>query len=222
MFAHYLGHEPWAGEIHAQILAAYRAAKAFLRVTPGLAMADLPARYDLAPIASIGRRDRNRVSRLLDLHQIERWLLLAMGGMEFHLPVEDWPRIPGLNWLVPAAWALEREDVRSIDIAGLSFIDLLASVDAVVSKPGYGTFVEAACSGVPLLYLNRDDWPETPHFAAWLATHARAAELSREQLMRGDLIDVLQRLWQAPAPTLPLANGADQASRWLARELGLA
>jgi hypothetical protein len=222
MFAHYLGHEPWAAEIHAQILAAYNAGKAFLRVTPGLAMADLPARHDIAPIASIGRRNRPQISRLLDLDESERWLLLAMGGMEFRLPVEDWAPVPGLNWLVPGAWKLERSDVRSFDVTGLGFTDLLASVDAVVSKPGYGTFVEAACSGIPLLYLNRDDWPETPHFATWLAIHARAAELSREQLVRGDFIDVLQALWQAPAPVPPVADGAGQAARRLVRELELA
>ena len=222
MFAHYLGHETWAEQIHTQILAAYNAGKAFLRVTPGLAMADLPARHDIAPIATIGRRDRKRIARLLDLDQSERWLLLAMGGMEFRLPVEDWTPVPGVKWLVPGAWGLARGDVRSIDVADLGFTDLLASVDAVVSKPGYGTFVEAACSGVPLLYLDRDDWPETPYFAAWLATHARAAELSREKLLRGDFIDVLEKLWRTPAPTPPQADGAEQAARWLARELGLA
>jgi hypothetical protein len=222
MFAHYLGNEPWAAEIHAQILAAYRSGKAFLRVTPGLAMTDLPNRCDIAPIASLGCRDRKHVAGMLDLDESERWLLLAMGGMEFRLPVEDWPQIPGLNWLVPGTWNVERGDVRSIDVAGLNFIDLLASVDAVVSKPGYGIFVEAACSEIPLLYLARDDWPETPHFAAWLARYGRAAELSRDKLVRGDFIDVLQELWQAPAPIPPPAAGAEQAARWLARELGLA
>jgi hypothetical protein len=222
MFAHYLGQVPRAGAIHAQILAAYNAGKAFLRITPGLPMADLPARCDIAPIATIGRRDRKRVARLLDLDESERWLLMAMGGMEFRLPVEDWTPVPGIKWLVPGAWGLARGDVRSIDVAGLHFIDLLASVDAVVSKPGYGTFVEAACSGVPLLYLDRDDWPETPHFAAWLALHSRAARLGRERLLRGDFIDVLQELWRAPAPTPPAAEGAAQAARWLVRGLQLA
>jgi small subunit ribosomal protein S21 len=65
--------------------------------------------------------------------------------------------------------------------------DLLASVDAVITKPGYGTFVEAACAGTPILYLERDDWPETPHFAAWLAQHARAAALGREATAGGQI-----------------------------------
>jgi UDP-N-acetylglucosamine:LPS N-acetylglucosamine transferase len=145
-----------------------------------------------------------------------------MGGMEFRLPVENWTPVPGVKWLVPGAWGLTRADVRNIDVAGLDFIDLLASVDAVVTKPGYGTFVEAACGGVPLLYVDRDDWPETPHFAAWLALHSRAARVSRKRLLQGDFIDLLQDLWRAPAPTPPTADGAAQVARWLAREFQLA
>lgn len=222
LFTHYLGHEAWAREIHAQMLAAYNAGQAFLRITPGLPMADLRHRRDIAPIATLGRRDRAHVARLLGLEQSERWILLAMGGMEFRLPVEGWPQTPGLNWLVPGEWNIRRDDVRSFDLAGLDFRDLLASVDAVVTKPGYGTFVEAACGGIPILYLGRTDWPETPYFAAWLAQHARAGVLTREQLMAGDFMDVLQDVWQRPAPALPAAGGAQDAAQQLILALGLA
>jgi hypothetical protein len=222
LFIHYFAGESWAAEIHAQMLAAYNAGQGFLRITPGLPMTDLRRRHEIAPIARIGRCDRARVARLLDLRQSERWVLLAMGGMEFRLPVERWPQIAGLNWLVPGEWKLRRDDVRTVDVADLHFSELLASVDAVVTKPGYGTFVEAACSGIPILYLERDDWPETPYFAAWLALHARAAVLNRERLMSGDFHDLLQNLWQTPAPAVPLAKGADEAACWLVPALGLA
>jgi len=222
LFDHYFGAEQWAAEIHGQMLAAYNAATGFLRVTPGLPMADLQQRHSVAPIARIGQRNRARVARLLDLEESERWVLLAMGGMEFCLPVENWPQTPGLNWLVPGEWQVRRRDVRAFDAADLDFSDLLASVDAVVTKPGYGTFVEAACSGIPILYVQRGDWPETPYFAAWLAVHARAGRLARERLMTGDFIDALNQLWQAPTPAVPLAGGADEAARWLVTALELA
>lgn len=222
LFAHYFGDEPWAADIHAQILAAYNAANGFLRVTPGLPMTAIGRRHEIAPIVDIGRRDRAHVSQMLNLDESERWLLLAMGGMEFRLPLENWPRTPGVNWLVPDEWNVARSDVRSINAANLRFTDLLASVDAVVTKPGYGTFVEAACSGIPILYVQREDWPETPYFAAWLATHARAEVLDRERLMSGGFIDVANRLWQTSAPALPLASGADDAARWLVAALKLA
>lgn len=222
LFAHYFGGEPWAAEIHDQMLMAYNAGGGFLRVTPGLPMPDIRRKHEIAPIAHVGERDRARVARLLNLKEGERWVLLAMGGMAFPLPVDQWPRIPGLNWLLPGDWPIARGDMRSFDVADLHFSDLLASVDAVVTKPGYGTFAEAACGGIPILYLQRDDWPETPHFAAWLAQHARAAVLTRERLLAGDFIDALQTLWRMPAPAVPQAKGADDAARWLVRELRLA
>ncbi len=221
LFANYLGDQSWAAAIHAQMLAAYNGATGFLRVTPGLPMTNFERRHELAPIASVGRRDRSRISKMLGLDESERWLLLAMGGMEFRLPLEHWPQIPGVSWLVPGEWGISRGDVRSVENAEHDFTDLLASVDAVITKPGYGTFVEAACSGIPILYLQRDDWPETPHFAAWLAAHARAGSLAREQLLAGDFLDALRRLWSAPPPPLPQADGAGQAARWLVTALGL-
>lgn len=221
LFAYFFGAEGWAGDIHREMLSAYNESLGFLRVSPGLPMADLHRCHPIAPIADIGQRDRTRVARLLDLKEGERWVLLAMGGMPFRLPLEDWPQIAGLNWLVPDAWQVRRADVRGVDRADLDFRNLLASVDAVITKPGYGTFVEAACSGIPILYLQRDDWLETPHFAAWLAVHARAEVLSRRQLETGEVIEALQRLWRAPLPAAPGAGGAVQAAQWLVATLRL-
>ena len=221
LFAHYFAAEPWMPTIHAQMLAAYGAGRCFLRLTPGLPMSDLPGRQEIAPIARPGRRDRALVARRLGLDATERWVLLAMDGMEFRPPLERWPHTPGLRWLVPGAWTLERQDVHAFDAATLDFSDLLASVDAVITKPGYGTFVEAAGSGIPILYLERGDWPETPHLTDWLANNARAAQLTRGQLLAGDFVSVLQGLWHAPAPALPATTGAADAAQRLVKALGL-
>ncbi|MBI4986448.1 MAG: hypothetical protein HZC24_14175 [Rhodocyclales bacterium] len=212
LFRHYFPAEDWAAEIHAQMTAAYRDADCFLRVTPGLPMTQFERRRDIAPIARRVRRDRAALARQLGLDAGRRWVLLAMGGMEFRLPVASWPQTPGLTWLVPAAWQVQRDDVCSFDAPGVDFGDVLASADAVVTKPGYGTFVEAACAGVPILYLERGDWLETTHFAAWLAVHARSCELPRQRLLRGEFVDAMTQLWNAPAPALPSAGGADEAA----------
>jgi hypothetical protein len=222
LFAHYFGSEPWAAEIHAETLGAYNSCRGFLRVTPGLPMADLQRRHDIAPIARIGLRDRQSLMRRIGLDKSERLILVAMGGIGLPLPVQHWPRVSGLNWLVPAELDVPRDDVRCFDVPGLKFADLLASVDAVVTKPGYGTFVEAACCGIPILYLQRDDWPETPHLAAWLAVHARCAELTRERLLAGDFVETLQSLWSKTPPAIPSASGASEAAHWMVRNLDLA
>lgn len=58
LFAHYFGNEPWAGEIHAEMLAAYVAAKAFLRVTPGMPMPSFGHCVDVGVIAPSGSDTR--------------------------------------------------------------------------------------------------------------------------------------------------------------------
>lgn len=220
MFAHYLGGEAGAAEIHAQILDAYNAAQSFLRLTPGMPMADFRRPIEVAPVARVGHADRAHFARTLGLDESERWLLVAMGGMDFPIDFAAWPRVAGTCWLLQGAGRPARDDQRFFDPGEPRFSDLLASADAVITKPGYGTFVEAACAGRPILYLERDDWLETPHFARWLAQHARAVELRRDTLLAGDFIAELEVLLAMPAPPLPQADGAAQAARLLAGLFG--
>jgi hypothetical protein len=220
MYAHYLGGEPGAAAIHAQILGAYNAARCFLRLTPGMSMADFRCCMDVAPVACVGRADRSYFSRALGLDESKRWLLVAMGGMDFPIDFAAWPRAAGACWLLQGAGRPARDDQHFFDPGEPRFSDLLASADAVITKPGYGTFVEAACAGTPMLYLERDDWLETPHFARWLAQHARAVELRRDKLLAGDFMAELEALLARPAPPSPLAEGAGQAARLLAGIFG--
>ena len=65
-----------------------------------------------------------------------------------------------MRWLVPGEWNCRHPDAIASESFGLSFTDLLCSVDAVITKPGYGTFTEAACNGTPVIYQRRKNWPE--------------------------------------------------------------
>ncbi len=216
MFAHYFGDEAWAAPIHAQILEAYNAAVAFLRFAPGLPMPDFKRRIALGPVARSGQNDRKYFSNLLGLDESRRWLLVAMGGMDFPLATERLPARDDVCWLLPGAPdGFSRGDLRGFDPAEARFADLLASVDAVITKPGYGTFVEAACAGTPIVYLEREDWPETPHFAAWLKQYGRAAAIGREMLQAGSFLPTIESLWRQPAPARPDPTGGVEAARQL-------
>ena len=205
LFAHYFGNEAWAAPIHAQMLAAYRSAKRFLRVTPGMAMPQLDNREAIGPIAAQGNRHD------LGLGQ-DKAVLIAMGGIAHHLPVDHWPRLPGVRWLVAGDWQCSHPDAIPLESFGLGFTDLLCSVDAVITKPGYGTFTEAACNGTPVLYQRREDWPEQDCLIDWLEENGRCCEIDGEDLLHGKVGAALERLWQSPAPPLPVPDGARQAA----------
>lgn len=211
LFAHFFGHEPWAAPIHAEMLAAYHGARTFLRVTPGMPMRELGNVAEVGPVAAIGRRHD------LGLNG-DKAVLIAMGGVAHRLPVENWPRTPGIRWLVAADWRCAHPDVVAFESFGLNFTDLLCSVDAVITKPGYGTFTEAACNGTPILYQRRDDWPEQDCLIDWLRHNTRCLEIPAGSLRSGVLADSLRMLGRQQPPPRPAATGAAEAA---ARLLGL-
>ena len=74
-----------------------------------------------------------------------------------------------------------------IESLPMGFSDLLASSDALLCKPGYGSFVEATCGGTPVLHVSRADWPESAALVEWLQEHGACREVSRERLEQGDI-----------------------------------
>ncbi|WP_407897436.1 hypothetical protein [Ferrigenium sp. UT5] len=215
IYRHYCGDD----DIAARMFASYAQADAFLRATPGMAMATLPNLVPVAPVADSGANRRDELDRHLGLSREERLVLVSLGGIASRLPLEGWPRIDGVSWLVQESWQVRHPDAIVLESLPLPFSDLLASCDALLCKPGYGSFVEAACSAVPVVYVNRADWPESPALIAWLQQHGTCREVSRTMLERGDLAGALHAVWRAPRREPIIPRGNDDVANWLAHHL---
>ena len=213
LFAHLFGSERWAPPIHAQILAAYRSAKTFFRPTPSMLMDDLGNTCAVGPVATIGQNRRAELAAHLGLDPQTRLVLIGFGGFDKALGEQPWPATEGIHWLTPPNWprgnAADRAQpaMTSFETLEWPFIDLLASVDAVLTKPGYGTFVEAACNNVPVLYLLRENWPEQDCLIDWLHRHARSAAIDEAALFTPQLSQSLDSLWCQSAPDTPTPDG---------------
>jgi UDP:flavonoid glycosyltransferase YjiC (YdhE family) len=214
IYRHYCGND----EIAAQMTDAYAKADAFLRIEPGMAMADVPNLIPIPPIAFAGKNRRDELNHRLNLSNAEKLVLVSLGGIASRLPMENWPRIDGMRWLVQPDWRVSHPDAITIESLPLNFSDLLASSDALLCKPGYGSFVEAACSGIPVLYVSRPDWPESPCLGAWLRQYGLCREITREQMENGRFANDLAGLWSATHPVPPLPGGIDEATNWLLRQ----
>jgi hypothetical protein len=205
--------------IAAQIYDSYANADAFLRATPGMAMTSLPNMIPVSPIAAIGTNRRAELDHRLKLSSGEKLVLVSLGGIAGRLPIERWPRIDGVHWLVQENWQVDHPDAIILETLQMNFSDLLASSDLLVCKPGYGSFVEAASSGVPVLYVNRPDWPEAPALVEWLQQNGLCREVARDALEQGKIADVLEEIWNAPSPEPVIPEGARQVAEWLAEKL---
>jgi hypothetical protein len=212
VYDHYCHGRPEAPEIHSQMLAAYSSAAYFLRPLPAMPMENLANRRAIGPIARLGRNRRAELEARLGISPADRLVLIAMGGIAFSLKLDSWPRIAGVRWVVLSSWQVRHPDAVELESLDMDFTNVLASCDALLTKPGYGSFAEAACNGVPVLYLDRKDWPEAPYLVEWLKRQGRCMEVDRAALEQGAIAAQLEALWALP-PTAPVApEGIAQAA----------
>ena len=219
IFRHYCSAFPGAEVIHQQIKQAYAGADAFLRLTPGMPMSWLNNLLSMGPVAGVGMNRRQQINELLNLKNKEKLVLVSMGGIATRLPMDNWPQMPRIRWLVQADWQVKRQDVSTLESLAMDFTDVLASSDALLSKPGYGAFAEAACNGIPMIYVERDGWPEQGDLVAWLEQHGRCLKLDMQQMQTGDFALELQYFLALPKPVPVAASGIEQVTEFLLRRL---
>jgi hypothetical protein len=221
IFRHYCGQAPGAERIGAEIRSAYAGAQVFLRPAPGIPMPGLDNLVEIGPVARVGQSRRSAILDRLGRHATTRLALLSLGGVPFPLDVSGWPDLG--DWVVVSGMPVagRHPGVVPIDGLGLPYVDVFASVDAVVAKLGYGTVAEAGVNGRPVLYVPRDGWPEEPHLAGWLARHGRCAPVAEADLLGGGFAEALADLCASPAPVAPQPTGvADAAARVVAMLAG--
>ncbi|HNA28579.1 MAG TPA: hypothetical protein PLL19_03115 [Thiobacillaceae bacterium] len=213
IYASYLSDRAGMDGLLADLEAAYGAAITFLRPTPAMPMAWLTNAEAIPPIACLGRNRRDELRERAGIPRGHRVILVGFGGIAYTLLP---PRLEGVAWLIPGPAPGTRPDVFSLDGTGLSFLDGLASSDALMTKVGYGGFVEAAAHAIPVLYLDRPDWPETIHLARWLDLHGNTLAMSAADMKKDRLDELIARLLAQPRKPPVRADGADVAARRLA------
>lgn len=198
LYQAYCGTRPEAGRIADEARAAYASARVFLQPTPHMPMTDLANRRSIPPLARIGTARGPRLREALGAAPGDRLVLVSLGGIPGFRPVEGLPTLPGVRWIFGDLDQPRRVDVVPLARLGMSFIDALASADAVITKTGYGMFAEAACNGTRVLFARRPDWPEAPWLEHWIETTGCADGISREELEKGRIAGPLRRLLERP------------------------
>lgn len=208
LYWHYCKHSRGGDTIHEQILDAYRSAS-FFRIMPAMPMTDLEQAIAIGPVATIGTDRRDEIRRMLGLKPGVKLGLVSMGGLPFPIPFEAWPDSGNIHWIVPTDTG--RSSMTAFEKLGMPFSDALASVDVLVTKPGYGSFAEAGAAGIPVLYVSRGDWPEETCLTVWLRENGRCLELDRAALESGKLDKAVDALLCQPEKPVPQMSGIADA-----------
>jgi len=203
------GHED--RHILEQIMNGYRAAGLFLAPTPAIPMPELDNVVTIGPIARQGCRQREVLLERCAAGREVRAVLVALGGIATALPIDNWPTIEDVIWIFTDPMQSPRNDMLDLLALEMPFIDVLASVDVVLTKPGYGTYAEAVCHGVPVLTIERRDWPETTCLNSWAQQHGHLEVMTREQFLGGRFAPQVNVLLAKPARPAIEPDGISQA-----------
>ena len=98
---------------------------------------------------------------------------------------------------------------RAIYDSGLRYEDVVAAVDVVATKPGYGIISECLANGTAMLYTSRGAFREYDVLVAEMPRFLRCGFIDQADLFAGRWGAVLERIRTAPPPPeQPATNGA--------------
>lgn len=200
----------------------YAKADSALRITPAPKIDAFSQMVDIGPIASPSSPERNRLASELDLQPDERTVLVGFGGIPLKsLPLEQMEQLRPYRFLFDGPVPHGYSRVHSTTTLPLSFKTLLASVDIIMTKPGYGTIVEAVALQQPVVYVRRYNFADEQPLVDYLHRYGRGTELSLDDFTLGNWEPAFQQILTAPFPTLPtpVPTGAAEAANVIAQRL---
>jgi L-arabinokinase len=189
---------------------AYATASLLLELPFAGDLAVFPRRERIGFVARRPRAERGETRRRLGL-DARPAVLVSFGGVGLPgLTPGILAREPGFRFLWPGELETDR-----LDALGLHYPDVVAAVDAVVTKPGYGIVTDAIAAGTRLVYTDRGDFPEYPIMVGEMPRYLACAHVGNDDLRAGRIGDALRSVLALPLPPKPALDGAERAAERL-------
>lgn len=201
---------------------AYGQADRAIRLTPSPPIDVFPHPSDIGPITEPALPARAALARTLRLKRNEKTVLVGFGGIPLaSVPFAELEHLHGFRFLFDGLVPAGRKQFVSTRSLPYSFKTLLASVDLIMTKPGYGTIVEAVALERPVVYVRRYNFADEQTLVDYLHRHGRGVELSQNDFLHGHWEKALHRVLGLPTPTTapPPPTGATEAAALLASHL---
>ena len=186
------------------------------RLSPGTRRGDRSIRRRAArPLAAAGPAARARIVRWL------RRLRPRARAIRLHgrCRARDDGAGRGYPLITGAAHLIAEEEIYA---KGLSYVDLVAAVDVVVTKPGYGIIADCVANGTAMLYTSRGRFVEYDVMVREMPRFLRCEYVDLESFLAGRWRGPLRRLLnQPPPPEVPRTDGAEVVAGMILERIGM-
>jgi hypothetical protein len=182
------------------------------------AMSAFPHIEDIPLVAAPGTCRREEIARLTGGDPQKKWILLSFTTLEWDDPaLSNVEQLEEYEFFTvhPLAW--QRRNIHALDRESVDFSSVVASVDAVISKPGFGILSDCVVNRKPLIYADRSDFAEYEILETAIRKYLKHIHIPAADLYRGDLRRSLESIWGSPCPveTLPFGGYKVAARRMM-------
>lgn len=198
-----------------RIQCSYALADLMIRVAPAISMPVFRRASDIGPIATRTEANHHGLRCALGASANERIVVIAFGGIRLtSLPWNRIEAMTGYRFIVPGPVPSGIQRVVSSESLPFRFQTIMASCDIILTKPGYGTIVEAVASGIRVVYVRRYNFADEDHLLTYLHRYGYGLELSIEDFLNGRWEETMQAVMAVPPlqTSAPDATGAAEAA----------
>ena len=170
-----------------------------------------PKVEDIPLVAAAGRNRRDELARWTGGDPKKLWVLLSFTSLDWNeRALNEVEKLTEYEFFTVKPLEWRRKNIHAVDRNQFPFSDVIASADAVISKPGFGLVSECVLNRKPLAYADRADFREYPVLVEGIRRYLKNVHIPTEQLYQGNLAGALEALGNQPEPTETLAAGGDE------------
>ena len=167
-------------------------------------------------VARRGQPRREALAEALEIPHDKHLALLYFGNWGLDVQWAALERWTDWVFLLDTPLPQPIANVRAFDARRWGYAEVAASVDAVVSKAGYGTLTECIANSVPLVYLPRHGFREHEALVLGMNEWGGGVEISEAAFFAGEWEAALSSALRVrPDPSVFPINGADVIAKRL-------
>lgn len=180
-----------------------------------------PNIQDVPLVARRAKRKREETLEILGLRLDQKVYLISFGWLDLGETAQKrLEEITDAVFLFKHPLSFHFRNGICLDEHPLSYEDVVAAVDGVITKPGYGIVSDCLAHGTPVIYTDRGFFPEYDILVQEMGKQLSTVYLSSPDFYAGRWQAAIQALEKLPrvTPALP-CNGAEVCAETILRYL---
>ncbi len=184
-------------------------------------MSAFPKQVDLPLLTKPGKVCKKKIIEATGANPEKQWILLSFTSLNLDAKaLEKLSSMPGheLFTVDPLEW--DGSGIHCLSRSVACFSDLLASMDVVVTKPGFGILSDCIANGKPIVYADRENFLEYEILVENIEKYCRNAFIPATDLYAGNLAPALESIETEPPKRENMPQGgAELAARHILQSI---